>query len=59
MNPDSIRIEIFCVHSADAINPDSIRIEMLVRTHLYAAGLTFARSTFTRGGPPGSKRPVT
>ena len=34
MNPDSIRIAIFGVHSADAINPDSIRIEVLVRTHL-------------------------
>ena len=34
MNPDSIRIAIFGVRSADAINPDSIRIEVLVRTHL-------------------------
>ena len=34
MNPDSIRIAIFAVRSADAINPDSIRIEVLVRTHL-------------------------
>ena len=34
MNPDSIRIGIFGVRSADAINPDSIRIEVLVRTHL-------------------------
>ena len=33
MNPDSIRIAIFGVRSADAINPDSIRIEVLVRTH--------------------------
>ena len=31
MNPDSIRIAIFGVRSADAINPDSIRIEVLVR----------------------------
>ena len=34
MNPDSIRIAIFGVCSADAISPDSIRIEVLVRTHL-------------------------
>ena len=34
MNPDSIRIAIFGVRSADAINPDSIQIEVLVRTHL-------------------------
>ena len=37
MNPDSIRIAIFGVRSADAINPDSIRIEVLVRTHLNRA----------------------
>ena len=34
MNPDSIRIAIFGLRSADAISPDSIRIEVLVRTHL-------------------------
>ena len=37
MNPDSIRIAIFGVRSADAINPDSIRIEVLVRMHLKIA----------------------
>ena len=34
VNPDSIRIAIFGVRSADPINPDSIRIEVLVGTHL-------------------------
>ena len=28
MNPDSIRIAIFCVHSADAINPDYLHYSL-------------------------------
>ena len=42
VNSDSIRIAIFGVRSADAINPDSIRIEVLVRTHLKCVRRTAA-----------------
>ena len=57
MNPDSIRIAIFGVRSADAINPDSIRIEVLVRTHLKCSwwqlrqtndGVAFEQSIFAK-----------